>query len=186
MRERRKKEREALDDFQRLQQRVLWRYNRRPGALLPFLLRRLIRRRWNDVYGPLVAAESRKKRVGDAHHSGAEPERAHPLPYAVPWQDGPACGETWAFGAARARRRDPSLFTVQVGTAKPKKGDMVLRLDGDSNRGGDPRLTARVGPLEDVCVGVSSVVTLSHVPPTRTALTLASIYPCLGWPARPN
>ena len=164
------------------------------------LLRRLIRRRWNAIYGPLVSSKKRRRRRninaregsdgdGDGDSDDEEDEDEdedddddddHPLRYAVPWVDGPASGETWAFGAPLARRRDPSLFTVSLGSASPNKGDITVDMHQNPKLHPPtphPLLTSRVGPGEDVLIGGGGAVSkLSHVPPTPERLTLSAIF----------
>jgi hypothetical protein len=45
------------------------------------------------------------------------------------WADGPACGETWAFGRPAALRRDHRLFAGRpLGVWQPQRGESVVAL----------------------------------------------------------
>jgi hypothetical protein len=94
------------------------------GSLVPFLLRKLVRERWDATYGPsALQPPTTTSSSGGGSNATHETATATPpsttatpaavLPKYGYWVDGKACGETWVYGCPLHLRRDPSLFTVK-------------------------------------------------------------------------
>lgn len=121
------------------------------GSLICWLLRRLIRDRWDATYGDIVK-EKIKNNVIKNHNDSVNKSSNHHLIHLYGyWSDGRVCGEIWCHGTSKETSQNTELFSELVAPeCTSQKGEVTIEIPSTTSSVIYHELTNLIGPEEDV------------------------------------